>query len=41
MTTAVRAALAADPALVDPRAYLTPARDAMANAVRDLITVLG
>ncbi len=37
MTAAVRAALDTDPALVDPRRYLTPARAAMTSAVRDLL----
>jgi fructose-bisphosphate aldolase class II len=40
MTAAVRAALTADPALVDPRRYLTTGRTAMADAVLDLLTTL-
>jgi fructose-bisphosphate aldolase class II len=40
MTASVRATLAADPALVDPRRYLAPARDAMAATVRHLATVV-
>lgn len=39
MTAAVRAALT-DPALVDPRKYLAPGRDAMVAAVRNLLDVL-
>jgi fructose-bisphosphate aldolase, class II len=38
-TTAVRTALY-DPALVDPRKYLTPARDAMAATVAHFLSVL-
>jgi fructose-bisphosphate aldolase class II len=37
MTAAVRAALDDDPALVDPRTYLEPARAAMTRAVLDLL----
>ncbi|MCW2492132.1 MAG: fructose-bisphosphate aldolase, partial [Frankiales bacterium] len=40
MTGAVRAALAADESLVDPRKYLAPARDAIAETVRVLSTVI-
>lgn len=40
MTRAVRATLDAAPALVDPRQYLGPARDAVARTVRDLIEVI-
>jgi fructose-bisphosphate aldolase class II len=40
MTRAIRTALAADPALVDPRKYLAPARDAMSAAVRHVLDVL-
>jgi fructose-bisphosphate aldolase class II len=40
MTAAVRTSLADDPALVDPRRYLTTGRTAMADAVRDLLTTL-
>jgi fructose-bisphosphate aldolase class II len=39
-TEAVRAALAADPALVDPRRWLGPARDAVAAEVARLLGVL-
>jgi fructose-bisphosphate aldolase class II len=41
MTAAIRDRLAADPELVDPRRYLAPAREAMAAAVRHVLTVLG
>jgi fructose-bisphosphate aldolase class II len=41
MTRAIREVLAADPALVDPRKYLAPARTAMAETVRQLCLVLG
>jgi fructose-bisphosphate aldolase, class II len=41
MTAAVRAALDADPALVDPRRYLGPGRDAVAAEVARLLTLLG
>jgi fructose-bisphosphate aldolase class II len=41
MTRAVRATLQRDAALVDPRKYLGPAREAMAGAVLDLLTALG
>ena len=41
MTASVRRTLTADPALVDPRKYLGPARAEMAAAVRHLLTVLG
>jgi fructose-bisphosphate aldolase class II len=36
-TTAVRRTLRDDPAMTDPRAYFSPARDAMASTVRDLL----
>jgi fructose-bisphosphate aldolase, class II len=40
-TAAIRARLAADPALVDPRRYVAPARDAITAEVTRLLTVLG
>jgi fructose-bisphosphate aldolase class II len=40
-TGAVRERLAADGALVDPRKYLTPARDAMAAVVAHMLGVVG
>ena len=40
MTGAVRTALEHDAALVDPRKYLAPARDAMAESVRAALEVL-
>jgi fructose-bisphosphate aldolase class II len=40
LTAAVRTALAADPALVDPRKYLGPGRDAVAAEVTRLLAVL-
>lgn len=40
MTKAVRETLRADPALVDPRKYLAPARDEIAAVVRTLLTVI-
>jgi fructose-bisphosphate aldolase class II len=40
MTASIRATLDADPALVDPRKYLAPARDAMTAAVQHVLTVL-
>jgi fructose-bisphosphate aldolase class II len=40
MTGAVRAALAADESLIDPRKYLAPARDAIAETVRALSAVI-
>jgi fructose-bisphosphate aldolase, class II len=40
-TEAVREALAADPALVDPRRWLAPAREAVAAEVARLLEVLG
>jgi fructose-bisphosphate aldolase class II len=40
LTGAVRAVLDADPALVDPRKYLGPARDAVAATVRTLAEVV-
>lgn len=39
-TRAVRAALAADPDLVDPRRYLAPARDAVTAEVTALLRLL-
>src|SRR5439155_8308995 len=39
-TGAVRAFLAADPATVDPRRYLTPAREAIADTVAHFLRVL-
>jgi fructose-bisphosphate aldolase class II len=39
-TGAVREALAADPAVVDPRRYLARARDAMAETVAHFLAVL-
>jgi len=41
MTSSIRAILDEQPALVDPRRLLSPARDAMAAAVRHLLDVLG
>jgi fructose-bisphosphate aldolase, class II len=41
MTASIRRSLDADPALVDPRKFLAPARDAIAGAVRHILTVLG
>ena len=40
-TRALRGHLAADPAVVDPRRYLAPARDAVVDAVRDRLRLLG
>lgn len=40
-TSAVREILDADPAVVDPRTYLRPARDAVAAVVARLSTVIG
>ncbi|WP_181791196.1 class II fructose-bisphosphate aldolase [Streptomyces phytophilus] len=40
-TGAVRARLDADPAVVDPRKYLAPGRDAMAATVRRFLEVVG
>jgi fructose-bisphosphate aldolase, class II len=40
MTAAVRRKLAQDADLVDPRKYLAPARDAMAEAVANLLAVI-
>ena len=40
MTRAVRDALSADPAVVDPRKYLGPGRDAIAISVRELLAVI-
>ena len=39
-TGAVRTRLGADPALVDPRKYLVPARDAVATVVARIVTAL-
>ena len=39
-TDAVRSALAADEAAIDPRRYLAAARDAVADAVHRLLTQL-
>ncbi len=41
LTAAVRAALAGDPRLVDPRKYLGPGRDAVAAEVARLLDLLG
>ncbi|WP_426562461.1 class II fructose-bisphosphate aldolase [Angustibacter sp. McL0619] len=41
MTAAIRHCLQADEALVDPRKYLAPARDAMADTVGALLGALG
>lgn len=41
MTRSVRATLAADVSLVDPRKYLAPAREAIARTVGELIAVIG
>lgn len=40
MTASIRATLAAEPAMVDPRKYLAPARAAMTDAVRHVLAVL-
>jgi fructose-bisphosphate aldolase, class II len=40
MTRSVRWSLAADDSLVDPRKYLAPARDAIADTVRELIATI-
>jgi fructose-bisphosphate aldolase class II len=40
-STAIREILDADPAVVDPRTYLRPARDAVADVVARLCTVIG
>jgi fructose-bisphosphate aldolase class II len=40
MTAAVRRCLDADEGLVDPRKYLTPARDAMSDTVSGLLRTL-
>jgi fructose-bisphosphate aldolase, class II len=40
-TSAVRPVLDGDPELVDPRRYLKPGRDAMADAVAHFLTVIG
>jgi fructose-bisphosphate aldolase class II len=40
-TSAVRAALAADPEVADPRRWLAPARDAVAAEVARVVDVLG
>ena len=39
-TGAVRATLDGDPAMVDPRKYLKPARSAMSNTVTELLLLL-
>lgn len=41
MTSTIRATLAEQPDLVDPRRYLAPAREAMAATVGHLLTTLG
>jgi fructose-bisphosphate aldolase class II len=41
MTRSIRASLAADDAVVDPRQYLAPARDEVAHTVQDLIRTIG
>ena len=41
MTASIRASLAADAALVDPRRYLAPARAAIASTVASLLAVVG
>jgi fructose-bisphosphate aldolase class II len=41
MTESIRAALAADPELVDPRRYLAPAREAMAARMTAIIDSIG
>jgi fructose-bisphosphate aldolase, class II len=41
LTSSVRASLAADPAVVDPRRYLVPARDAMRDSVLHLLDQMG
>ena len=40
-TSAVREALDSDPAMVDPRKYVRPARDAVADVVARLCSVIG
>jgi fructose-bisphosphate aldolase, class II len=40
-TSAVRDVLEADPAMVDPRKYLRPARDAVSDVVARLCGVIG
>lgn len=40
-TDTVRESLSADPAVVDPRRYLAPARTAMATVTGDLLTLFG
>lgn len=40
-TAAIREVLGADPAVVDPRTYVRPARDAVADVVARLCTVVG
>jgi fructose-bisphosphate aldolase class II len=39
-TSGVRVALRADPSLVDPRAYMRPARDAMSSTVAHFLTLM-
>jgi fructose-bisphosphate aldolase class II len=41
LTSSVRATLAADPSLTDPRRYLAPARTAMRDAVVRLLDLMG
>lgn len=41
LTGSLRASLAADPAVTDPRRYLAPARTAMRDAVRAVVDLLG
>jgi fructose-bisphosphate aldolase class II len=40
-TSAVRDVLEADPAMIDPRKYLRPARDAVSDVVARLCGVIG
>jgi fructose-bisphosphate aldolase class II len=41
LTSSLRASLAADPAVTDPRRYLTPARTAMRDSVLHLLDLMG
>ncbi|MGC4109345.1 MAG: class II fructose-bisphosphate aldolase family protein [Nocardioides sp.] len=41
LTSSIRASLAADPAVTDPRRYLAPARAAMRDAVLHLLDLMG
>jgi fructose-bisphosphate aldolase class II len=41
LTSSVRATLAADPSMTDPRRYLAPGRTAMQEAVVHLLELLG